>query len=129
MIANLFGPDLGIVVLVIIVVALFGSQLPKIARNVGMAGREFRKAQQEAEEEAERERATKAAAAAAPGASVVPPPAAVGPAPAPAPPLASTAAAAPAEESSVTLTASQLDALLRAREEQARREAAGPASN
>ncbi len=128
MIANLFGPDLGIVVLVIIVVALFGSQLPKIARNVGMAGREFRKAQQEAEEEAERERATKAAAAAAP-AAVVPPPAAVGPAPAPAPPLAATAAAAPAEESSVTLTASQLDALLRAREEQARREAAGPAAN
>lgn len=46
MLANFFGPDLGIVVVVILVVVLGGSQLPKIARNVGMAGKEFRKGQE-----------------------------------------------------------------------------------
>jgi sec-independent protein translocase protein TatA len=102
MIANIFGPDLGIVVVIIIVVLLGGSQLPKIARNVGTAGREFRKAQAEAEEEAEREKAAKAATAPAP------------------------ALTPPTSEESVTLSKSELDALLKAREEQARRESAGP---
>jgi sec-independent protein translocase protein TatA len=116
MIANIFGPDLGIVLVIILLVVIFGSQLPKLARNVGMAGKEFRKAQQEAEEEAERDRASKASAAAAPSA-VVPPPPAVGPGPTVAPPVA-----APSREESVTLTRSELDALLRAREEQAKRD-------
>jgi sec-independent protein translocase protein TatA len=107
--ANIFGPDLGIVVVIILVVLVGGSQLPKIARNVGTAGKEFRKAQQEADEEAEREKAAK----------LPPPPQAVGPAPV-------TAPAPPADAESVTLSKSELDALLRAREEQARREAAGP---
>jgi TatA/E family protein of Tat protein translocase len=49
MIANLLGTD-GLIVLVVAVVVLFGgSQLPKLAKNVGSAGREFRKAQIEAE--------------------------------------------------------------------------------
>jgi sec-independent protein translocase protein TatA len=113
MIANIFGPDLGIVVVIIIVVLLGGSQLPKIARNVGMAGREFRKAQQEAEEDAERDRAAKAA---------VPTPPAV----APAPPVG--VPTVPPDEQSITLSRSELDALLKAREEQARRETAGPAN-
>jgi sec-independent protein translocase protein TatA len=116
MTANIFGPDLGIVVLIILLVVVFGSQLPKIARNVGMAGKEFRKAQQEAEEEAERDRAAKAASAAA----APPAPPAVGPA-APPPPLV-----APTREESVTLTRSELDALLRAREEQTRRDSTSP---
>src|SRR5262245_33774489 len=112
MVANIFGPDLGIVVVIILVVLVGGSQLPKIARNVGTAGKEFRKAQQEADEEAEREKAAK----------VPPPPQAVGPAPVTAP-----ASSGPsASDESVTLSKSELDALLRAREEQARREAAGP---
>ena len=67
MTANIFGPDLkiGIVVSDHLLVVIFGSQLPKIARNVGMAGKEFRKAQQEAEEEwLERDRAKAASAAA-----------------------------------------------------------------
>lgn len=122
MVANIFGPDLGIVLVIILLVVVFGSQLPKLARNVGMAGREFRKAQQEAEEEAERDRASKtnsASSAATPG--VVPPPVAVGPGAAAPPPVAAT----PREES-VTLTRSELDALLRAREEQAKGES--PAS-
>jgi sec-independent protein translocase protein TatA len=118
MIANIFGPDLGIVLVIILLVVIFGSQLPKLARNVGMAGKEFRKAQQEAEEEAERNRASKASAAASPAPSaVVPPPPAVGPGPTVAPPVA-----APSREESVTLTRSELDALLRAREEQAKRD-------
>ena len=134
MIANIFGPDLGIVVIVILVVLLGGSQLPKIARNVGTAGREFRKAQQEAEEDAERERLAKAAKDGAP----VPAPAQpLPPAPAqsPAPPVAQTVQAAPqpanlqpdpgatpSAEGNITLSPGELDALLKAREEQVRRE-------
>jgi sec-independent protein translocase protein TatA len=119
MVGNIFGPDLGIVVVIILVVLVGGSQLPKIARNVGTAGREFRKAQQEADEEAERDKA----------ATTPPPPQAVGgapadaqtvsPAPTPTPPAASSG------DESVTLSKSELDALLKAREEQARREVTG----
>ena len=112
MVGNLFGPDLGYVFIILLVVVLFGSQLPKIARNVGTAGKEFRKAQQEAEEEAERERNAKAAPAAPPTAPVS---AAVGPAPA-------------SNEESFKLSRSELDALLRAREEDVRHEVGGSAS-
>ena len=108
MIANLFGPDLGIIIVVILVVLLGGSQLPKIARNVGTAGREFRKAQQEAEEDAARDEAAKASAAQSP------PPAQ------PLPPAAG--------DESVQLTKSQLDALLKEREEQVRRESGSPSA-
>lgn len=111
MIANIFGPDLGIVVVVILVVLLGGSQLPKIARNVGTAGREFRKAQQEAEEEAAKEQAAKAAAAQA----------AAVPSPAPLPP-------APSADDSVQLSRAELDALLKEREEQVRRESGSPSA-
>ncbi len=51
-IANIFGGD-GLIVVILAVVALFGgSQLPKLAKNVGSAGREFRKAQEEADNDA-----------------------------------------------------------------------------
>ena len=109
MIANLFGPDLGIIIVVILVVLLGGSQLPKIARNVGTAGREFRKAQQEADEEAAKQEAAKAAA------QPVPPPAQ------PLPPAGGS-------DDSVQLTKAQLDALLKEREEQVRRETGSPSS-
>jgi sec-independent protein translocase protein TatA len=121
MIANLMGGD-GLIVLVIALVVLVGgSQLPKIARNVGTAGKEFRKAQQEAEEDAERDRQTKAAKDAAMTPVAIPP--APGPAPAVGPPGPSTAAApaAPADPA-ITLTPAQLDALLKAREDQVRGE-------
>lgn len=40
--------DTGIIVLIMAVVLLFGaSQLPKLARNLGEAGKEFRKAHDE----------------------------------------------------------------------------------
>jgi TatA/E family protein of Tat protein translocase len=49
MIADIFGMD-GIIVLIIAGVVLFGSsQLPKLAKNIGSAGREFRRAHQEAD--------------------------------------------------------------------------------
>ncbi|MGH9056775.1 MAG: twin-arginine translocase TatA/TatE family subunit [Acidimicrobiales bacterium] len=45
-----FVSDTGILVAVIAFVALFGaSQIPKLARNLGEAGREFRKAHAEAD--------------------------------------------------------------------------------
>jgi sec-independent protein translocase protein TatA len=50
--ANVFGPDL-LIVLVVAVVLLFGAgQLPKLARSVGEASKEFKKSQEEAEEQA-----------------------------------------------------------------------------
>ena len=114
MIANLMGGD-GLIVLVITLVVLVGgSQLPKIARNVGTAGKEFRKAQQEAEQDADRDRQSKAAKEAALA------PVAIPPAPAAAP-AAATAPSAPADPA-ITLTPAQLDALLKAREDQVRGE-------
>jgi sec-independent protein translocase protein TatA len=129
MIANLMGGD-GLIILVIaIVVLLGGSQLPKIARNVGTAGKEFRKAQEEAEEDAERQKQAKAARQSD---TLQPPP----PQPLPAPPVAATPAVAATPEpaagssggstdASITLTPAQLDALLKAREEQVRGDSPG----
>ncbi len=146
--------DLPYLVLIAVIVLIAGSQLPKIARNVGVAGKEFRKAQQEAEEDAEKDRQVKAAkeaqaaqaaqaqAAAAQAAQVQaaaalsPPPAVqVGPAgqAAPMPQSAPVAAGQSgqsgpslnAPEGSITLTPAQLDALLKAREDQAKRDATG----
>jgi Sec-independent protein translocase protein TatA len=113
MIANLMGSD-GLIFLVIALIVLVGgSQLPKIARNVGLAGKEFRKAQAEAEAE-EQARAAKAS---------VPPPAAIPPAPSSiTPPQAGVAPATPSSEPVISLTPAQLEALLRQREEQARGE-------
>jgi len=108
------GDDL-IVILVAVVVLFGGSQLPKLAKNTGEALREFRKAHSEAEA------GTKdAAAAVAPGA-VAP----VLPAASVAPPVTPTAASpqgAPASGDYVTLTRSQLDALLAEREAEAQAE-------
>jgi sec-independent protein translocase protein TatA len=117
MISNIFGPDLGIIVLVVLVVLVGGSQLPKIARNVGIAGKEFRKAQQEAEDDADRERQAKAASDAR-AAVAIPPAPPVSPPPSQ---PASPAQASPSD-GSITLTPAQLDALLKAREEQVRGE-------
>src|SRR5580658_455551 len=104
MIANI--GDLPWVVAIALIVLVGGSQLPKIARNVGLAGKEFRKAQEEAEADSEREKAAKATP----------------PAPQPLAPVA------PTTEESVTLSRSELDALLKSREEQARREGADPST-
>ncbi len=126
MIANLMGGDGLIVIVVALVVLVGGSQLPKIARNIGLAGKEFRKAQAEAEDE----QAQKAAAGAGPS---VPPPVAL-PATPPAgaassTPVAPATTAAPASaggDDAITLSPAQLEALLKAREEQVRNQ---PGSN
>ena len=126
MVANLFGPDLGIVIIVIVVVLLAGSQLPKIARNVGSAGREFKKAQQEADEEAARDKQGQVArsAAEAPAAAIPSAAHAAAPTAAGSPqPSAATSGDAAAGEGTINLTPAQLDALLKAREDQVRREA------
>jgi TatA/E family protein of Tat protein translocase len=48
MLADVFGMD-SIIVLIVAVVVLFGSsQLPKLAKNIGSAGREFHRAHREA---------------------------------------------------------------------------------
>jgi sec-independent protein translocase protein TatA len=74
MIANIFGGD-GLIVVILAVVVLFGgSQLPKLAKNVGSAGREFRKAQEEASEDAGRALADAPAPAPHLVAAVVSPP-------------------------------------------------------
>lgn len=130
MIANIAGVDLGLWIIIAVIVLVGGSQLPKIARNVGLAGREFRKAQKEAEEEHEREKASKAANEAMGPPQALSSAAASAPGPAPAP-AAGTPAAAPTSgsEGSITLTPAQLDALLKAREEQARSGGGAPADN
>lgn len=43
MLAELFGPDLIIVAIVIVVVLFGGSQIPKLARSLGSAHSEFKK--------------------------------------------------------------------------------------
>lgn len=111
LLGDIFGSQ-GIIVLIIVLIVIFGgSQLPKIARNVGTAGKEFRKAQQEAEEEA-RAKEAEAAKAEAARATAALPPGAVGPAS----PKASG-------DEQVTLSKSELDALLAEREALARRQA------
>lgn len=115
LLGDIFGSQ-GIIVLIIVLIVIFGgSQLPKIARNVGTAGKEFRKAQQEAEEEARAKEAeaakAEAAKAEAARATAALPPAAV----APASPKASG-------DEQVTLSKSELDALLAEREALARRQ-------
>ena len=118
MIANIFGGDGLIVIVIALVVLVGGSQLPKIARNVGLAGKEFRNAQAEAEQEQAARKAKEAADAA------VALPQASAPAGAPAAAAAAPAAGS-ADEGAITLTPAQLDALLKAREEQVRGESAG----
>ena len=116
-----FISDTGVVVAVIAFVALFGaSQIPKLARNLGEAGREFRKAHAELVDPAAALAATAAnaaTAAAAPNAATAA--AAPNAATAAAAPNAGTAATAPTlpatpahTDDRVTLTRAQFDALL-----------------
>jgi Sec-independent protein translocase protein TatA len=110
-IANLFGTDLGIVVIIAVVVLIAGSQLPKIARNAGLAGKEFRKAQQHDDDYAAAPEGNERTDPSAPAA--VPPPSVMSDRTVPAP---------GSGEPSIQLSPAQLDALLKAREEQTRRQ-------
>ncbi len=96
--ADIFGPEL-LVPLILLLVLIFGvNKLPKYARSLGEANKEFKKAQREAEEEAKAEEATK-----------------------------STKSTPPAEN--ITMTKSELDALIAEREAKARRESEKPSAN
>jgi len=77
--AEIFGVD-GIIILVVVVLVLFGStQIPKLARSLGSAQKEFKKGLDEGASDDGGD--TKAVAQATPPAAVNPP----APAPAPAP--------------------------------------------
>jgi sec-independent protein translocase protein TatA len=55
LLCNIFGPDV-LIVVVIAVVLLFGAgQLPKLARSVGEASKEFKQSQAEVEQQAQAE--------------------------------------------------------------------------
>jgi sec-independent protein translocase protein TatA len=58
MTAFLQGPEL-IIVLVVVLVLFGGSQLPKLAKNLGQAQNEFKKAMDEAKNEGKAESADK----------------------------------------------------------------------
>ena len=107
--ANLFGMDDIWVVLIAIVVLFGGSQLPKLARNAGEAMKEFRKGHDEASAISAQ---PSGAAGAAGGGATAP----VALPSAPAQPQQATGGA----EDHVTLTRSELDALLADREACAR---------
>jgi TatA/E family protein of Tat protein translocase len=105
--------DLPYVVIIAVIVLVGGSQLPKIARNLGLAGKEFRKAQKEAEDEGQPEPSNDPRTEAM--------------TPKPLGPASGGTAAEPAVtqnsgEGSITLSPAQLDALLKAREDQVRGE-------
>jgi sec-independent protein translocase protein TatA len=98
--ADIFGPEL-LVPLILLLVLIFGvNKLPKMAKNLGEASKEFKKAQREAEEEAKAEEAAKA----------------------------TTTKSAPADQS-ITMSKSELDALIAEREAKARRESEKPSAN
>ncbi|MGH9124947.1 MAG: twin-arginine translocase TatA/TatE family subunit [Acidimicrobiales bacterium] len=104
MIGDIFGVD-GIVVLVLVIVLIFGfNKLPKMAKNLGEANKEFKKAQREAEEEAKAEEVRARVAQ-------------------------EEAAKASAPSDNITMSKAELDALLAEREAKARRESGSPSSN
>jgi sec-independent protein translocase protein TatA len=61
--ANIFGPDLAVPLLLLVVVIFGANKLPKMAKNIGEASKEFKKAQADSEAEAKAEAAAKAAPA------------------------------------------------------------------
>src|ERR1700716_767542 len=97
MIANIFGPDVMIVVIIAVVLLFGAGQLPKLARSVGEASKEFKKSQQEAEQEAKAQAAAQQAH--------------------------------PASDDKITLSKTELDALLAEREARSRRETDSPPSS
>ncbi len=97
--ANIVGSD-GLIVIVIALIVIFGgSQLPKIARNVGAAGKEFKKGQADEEEQARAQAAARAVAPLAPEIA--------------APPTPQAAIQQPPD--AVTLSKSELEALIEKR--------------
>jgi sec-independent protein translocase protein TatA len=107
--ADIFGPQ-GLIIIVVLLVLFGGTQLPKLARNFGEAGREFRRAQMEADADAEAQRQAKAAVVAAPAPIAAPP--------------ASPVTAESADK--ITLSKADLNALLDEREARAAKQSQTP---
>ncbi len=101
MIADLFSPEIILVIILALVLLFAGPKLPKYARSLGEAQKEFKKAQREAHEEAKAEEA-KASATPTPVAPV---------------------------DDKITMSKTELDALLAEREAKARRESEKPPAN
>ena len=91
--ADILGPEVIIVIVLAIVLLFAAPRLPKFAKSLGEANKEFKKAQREAADEAK----TKEAATPAPAA---------------------------AGDDKITMSKSELDALIAEREAKARRDAA-----
>ena len=97
--SEIFGVD-GIIILVVVVLVLFGStQIPKLARSLGSAQKEFKKGLDEGS--ADDGKSTASVAQAAPPAAVSPPPAASAAPPAAPTPPATPATAPPAVQVNV----------------------------
>ncbi|HUB71396.1 MAG TPA: twin-arginine translocase TatA/TatE family subunit [Acidimicrobiales bacterium] len=111
MTASIFGSDSLYVLIIAIVVLFGGSQLPKLAKNAGEAMKEFRKAHNDAE--AATATTTQTSVPAAPLAATPLPPALPTTVPA-------QVVVPPTAEERVTLSRSELDALLADRENRAR---------
>jgi len=60
MLAEIFGPDLLIVLIIVAVVLFGGAAIPKLARNLGSAQSEFKKGMNEAKTEAKTDDTTSA---------------------------------------------------------------------
>ena len=105
------GPTELIIILVIVLLLFGTTRLPKLARSLGEASKEFKKGVNEREQEEQAAQTTPAA----------PPPA---PAPS-APPVATPPASDPNEQ--VTMSRAELDALLAERERSAGKDVPPPA--
>jgi sec-independent protein translocase protein TatA len=117
--ASIFGTD-SLYVLIIAVVVLFGgSQLPKLAKNAGEAMKEFRKAHNEATTPLDAPSASPLATP-GPGTSSMAPQSVVLPQAVALPAVAAQPSPAASSEDRVTLTRSELDALLADREAKAK---------
>jgi sec-independent protein translocase protein TatA len=117
------GPTELIIILVIVLLLFGTTRLPKLARSLGEASREFKRGT----EEREQEEAAKAAQS-APAAPTTPP--APAPSPVAAPPVPSPASPpAPAGDPNeqVTMSRAELDALLAERERNASKDVPPPA--
>src|SRR5581483_2102253 len=121
---SLGAPEL--IIILVIVLLLFGTtRLPKLAKSLGEASREFKKGTEEREsEEAAKATQTAPTAPTVPPAPAAPPVAPPAPAPAaPAPPQVPVAD--PNEQ--VTMSRAELDALLAERERNASKDVPPPA--
>ena len=111
------GPTELIIILVIVLLLFGTTRLPKLARSLGEASKEFKKGVNEREQREQEEQAAQTASAAPP-----PPPAPTAPSAPTAPPVPATD---PNEQ--VTMSRAELDALLAERERNASKDVPPPA--